>query len=113
MANKFTLDDINQAADKKYGHTEIEHSEGSVRLVNALRLKKAKRDELTSVQERMSEDDADQVEILENMLRTVADDEFGVETLIKDLDGDLGKLMATFEIYMGATELGEASASQD
>ncbi len=104
----FSLDDIKAAADKKYGHTDID----DVRLLNPLRLPKEKRDELVSTQELLKDENADQAAILEDVLRIAAEDKKKVEALIKEVGGDLAVLMGLMETYMGETEVGEASASE-
>lgn len=123
MAKKFTLDDIAEAAEKKFGATVIEIEEGvDVELVNIVRLPSDKRKELTKLQEKFSEKEdeenegaeeqdieesvAEQVEILESMIRTVAKD--GADRLIDTLGGDLASLLSVFEMYSKETELGEA-----
>lgn len=114
MATKFTLDDIKAAAEAKYGSTDLELSDGTeVVLLNPLRLPKQKRDELTKIGELLEDDDADQAEIFANALRLAAKSKSAVEKLIEEVDGDLAVLAQIFEAYTGATQSGEASASQD
>lgn len=109
----FSLDDIRAAADKKYGHTEIPMGDGSsVRLVNALRLPKEKRDQLTSIQDQMSAEGADQVEVLSSAVRLIAESDEQADRLLNALDGDLALLVQTFAFYTEGTEAGEASGSQ-
>ena len=113
----FSLDDIKAAAEKQYGHTDIELGEGkTLRLVNALRLPKEKRKELMALQDRLSSDDesveVDQEEELRNALRLVAEDKALVEELITTVGDDLAVLITLFKEYAGETELGEASASE-
>lgn len=110
----FSLDDIRAAADKKYGHTDIPMGDGSnVRLVNALRLSKDKRAELTSIQDKMNAEGADQAEVLAEAIRIVAEDHEQAERLLSALNGDLALLVQTFAFYTEGTEAGEASGSQD
>lgn len=127
MAN-FTLDDIAEAADKQYGSMDIDLSNGEVvHLRNALRLSKQERKDLQALQSQLGEsidedDDAaedsvapevDEQKILEESLVLVAHNKAMGRQLVKDLGGDLGKLLTVFKLYNKDTELGEASASQD
>lgn len=107
-----TLDEIRAAADKKYGSTDIDLDEGRVcKLRNVLRLQKEERDELKTYQELLKADDADQAEVLGEMLRIVAADKETAEELLLDIDGDLAVLMTLFREWSSGTELPEASAS--
>lgn len=100
----FTLDDIRAAADKKYGHTEI----GDVVLLNPLRLPKAKRDELISLQDKLGEDDADQEKLLADAIRLVAQNEKKADELLDEISEDLAMLVTVFEKYSGESQVGEA-----
>ena len=105
----FTLDDIREAAEKKYGSTDIDLSDTErVVLVNPLRLAKAKRDKLIALQEDMKADGADQGEILEDAIRLVAETDAQAEKLLTACDGDLTLLVEIFERYSGSVEAGEA-----
>ncbi|AXQ61073.1 tail assembly chaperone [Streptomyces phage Hank144] len=111
MAN-FSLDQIRAAADAKYGSTDIALDETTtVSLLNPLRLPKAKRDELTTIQERMDKDDADQEALLSEAILLVADHPKKGEALLKAVNGDLAVLAEIFETYGKGTQVGEASAS--
>lgn len=114
MATNFTLDDIRNAAEAKYGSTDIEMADGTVVvLMNPLRLPKTKRDELTKIGELLEADDADQAEIFADALRLAAKSKSAVEKLIEEIDGDLAVLAQVFEAYTQGAQVGEASASQD
>jgi len=120
MSTELTLDDINEAVEAKYGALIIPVGSHEVELVNALRLPKAKRKALLSLQESMSstddegnEQEVDQEAVLEDMLRLVCKTEGQGNKLITALGSDLAKLVYVFEQYTGKTELGEASPSQD
>jgi hypothetical protein len=104
MANTFTLDDIRAAADKKYGHTKI----GDVVLLNPLRLPKAKREELVALQEKLSEDDAEQEKLLADAIRLVAQNSEKAESLLSEIGEDLALLVTVFEKYSGEVQVGEA-----
>ncbi|WP_406192354.1 phage tail assembly protein [Streptomyces griseus] len=108
----FSLDDIRAAADAKYGSTDIQLDEKTtVHLLNPLRLPKAKRDELTTIQDRMDADGADQEDLLAEAIVLIADHPKKGEALIKAVAGDLAVLAQIFETYSEGTQAGEASAS--
>lgn len=108
-ANTFTLDDIRAAAEKKYGSVDISIAEGqTVRLVNALRMSKERRDQVTAMQTELESDDVDHEGILREILVLVAEDEEQGRALVEALGDDLGMLMSVFEYYNGETQVGEA-----
>jgi hypothetical protein len=109
----YSLDDIRAAAERKYGSTDITLGEDTVRLLNPLRLPKARRDALLSLQEQMSADDADQAALLSDAIRTIAESEKAAEKLLEAVSGDLAVLAEIFGHYGESTQAGEASASQD
>jgi hypothetical protein len=109
----YSLDDIRAAAERKYGSTDITLGEDTVRLLNPLRLPKARRDALLSLQEQMSADDADQAALLSDAIRTIAESEKAAEKLLEAVGGDLAVLAEIFGHYGESTQAGEASASQD
>jgi hypothetical protein len=109
----YSLDDIRAAAERKYGSTDITLGEDTVRLLNPLRLPKARRDALLSLQEQMSADDADQAALLSGAIRTIAESEKAAEKLLEAVGGDLAVLAEIFGHYGESTQAGEASASQD
>ncbi|WP_432006305.1 phage tail assembly protein [Streptomyces parvus] len=108
----FTLDDIRAAADAKYGSTDIKVDEKTtVHLLNPLRLAKEKREKLSTIQDRMDADDADQEALLAEAVVLVADHPKKGEALLKAVNGDLAVLAQIFETYSKGTQAGEASAS--
>jgi hypothetical protein len=108
----FSLDNIRAAADAKYGSTDIEFGEGkTVKLLNPLRLPKAKRDALSDIAKRLESDTEDQVVVLQDALRSASETAL-VEELIEAIGDDLGVLMEIFTDYMEGTQAGEASASE-
>jgi peptide subunit release factor 1 (eRF1) len=111
--SSYSLDDIRAAADAKYGHTEITvDANTTVRLINALRLPKEKRQALLSVQDKLtSDDDVDQADVFADAIRTVADNAVAAEALIDAIGGDLAILAQVFSTYTEGTSAGEASAS--
>ena len=112
---KVTLDSIREAAEKKFGSYDIELGEGSeVKLLNPLRLSKENRKKLMSYQDEANSEnsDVDQEDVIEDMLRLIAESPKAADLLIKALDGDLAVQMQIFDDYAKATSLGEASASE-
>ncbi|MFI7315477.1 phage tail assembly protein [Streptomyces venezuelae] len=108
----YSLDDIRNAAEAKYGSTDIELGGETVRLLNPLRLTKAARNELTALQERLGDDGADQEELLSEAIRLVAEHTKAADRLLKAVNGDLAVLAEIFDRYGEGTQAGEASASQ-
>ncbi|MFI6205908.1 phage tail assembly protein [Streptomyces sp. NPDC051041] len=108
----FSLDDIRAAAERKYGSTDITFGEDVVRLLNPLRLPKARRDALLALQDEMGNEDSDQAELLAQAIRTVAESEKAAEKLLDAVGGDLAILAEIFGHYGESTQVGEASASQ-
>ncbi|MFG2147356.1 phage tail assembly protein [Streptomyces sp. NPDC048696] len=109
----FSLDDIRTAAEAKYGSTDIELGDTTIRLLNPLRLPKAARTELAQLQDRMGGEDADQEELLSEAIRLVAEHPKAADTLLQAVNGDLALLAEIFDRYGRATQVGEASASRD
>lgn len=108
MAN-FTLDDIRAAAEAKYGSTDIDLGGGEIlRLVNPLRLSKEKRDRLTSIQNDLDAEDADQGDVMREAIRIVADDGEKAERFLGYVGDDLALLATVFETYSGDAQVGEA-----
>ncbi|MEU7030048.1 phage tail assembly protein [Streptomyces sp. NPDC046275] len=108
----FSLDDIRAAAERKYGSTDITFGEDVVRLLNPLRLPKARRDALLALQEEMGKEDNDQADLLARAIRTIAESEKAADKLLAAVDGDLAILAEIFGHYGESTQVGEASASQ-
>lgn len=108
----FTLDDIRAAAEAKYGAMEIDLGDDVVRLVNPLRLSKAKRDELTAINDRLEEEGVDQEAVFHDAIRLVAETPGQATKLLKAVGSDLAILAEVFENYGKTTQVGEASASR-
>lgn len=107
-----TLDSIRAAAEAKYGALEIElDANTTVRMVNPLRLPKARRDELTALQSSANEG-GDTDTILIESVRLVAETPAQANKLLKAVGDDLAVLAEIFERYAAGAQLGEASASQ-
>lgn len=105
-----TLADIKAAADAKFGATVIEITDDtSVTLVNALRLSKEKRKEMSATQ---SDDDADIVDRMEKLIRIVAKTEAQGDALVEAAGHDAAILIEIVTAYTGGTQTGEASSSE-
>ncbi|MGL5825560.1 MAG: phage tail assembly protein [Nocardioides sp.] len=122
MSKTFTLDDIRDAADKKYGSTVFELGDHKVELLNPLRMEKEKRAELVKLQEesqaraKASEagedvEERDEEQDIDGMLMLIAATEGQAREMIRALN--LAEKMAAFELYSSEAEPGEASRSQD
>ena len=124
----FTLDDIRAAAEEKYGSTDIELSDRTVKLLNPLRLPKSKRDALMALQDRLKdegpkdgeqkdgdgeEEAVDQEAVLSECIELVADTPANGKALLKAINGDLAMLVEIFNRYTGGTKAGEASPSDE
>ncbi|MFI1799856.1 phage tail assembly protein [Streptomyces sp. NPDC020379] len=109
----FSLDDIRNAAEAKYGSTDIELGDDTIRLLNPLRLPKATRHQLAQLQDEMGGDDADQEELLSEAIRLVAEHREAADKLLAAVGGDLAVLAEIFDRYGRGAQVGEASASRD
>ncbi|NEA50457.1 phage tail assembly protein [Streptomyces sp. SID10815] len=109
----FSLDDIRAAAEARYGSTDIELADRTVRLLNPLRLSKAKRDDLSALQDHLGADGADQEALMSEAIRLVAESDSAADALLDVVNGDLALLAEIFDRYGKGTQVGEASASRD
>ncbi len=112
----YSLDDIRTAADAKYGSTDIEVGDITVRLLNPLRLSEENRKGLMDTQKKMSadnegEDEPNTIELFHDSLRFVAETDKQADALIEACGRDLAVLAQVFETYGEAAQVGEASAS--
>lgn len=120
-AKRFTLDDIHEAAEKEYGSVYLDFEEGEVELVNVLRLPKEKRKvimDLAKKSEKSEQDEADTDidrvrEELLNGLKAACRTTGQAKILEKNVGHDTTYVLKAFSFYMGETEAGEASPSQD
>lgn len=117
---RFTLDDIRNAAEEKYGSTWLELAGGEVELVNVLRLPKEKRKVIMNIAKKADEEgdekETDVDETREDLLaglvaacRTSAQGKI----LEEEIGGDTVFVIEVFSLYMKETQAGEASPSQD
>lgn len=117
----FTLDDIHDAAQKKYADTELDIKGEQVILVNALRLSKEKRKKFTDAAKELEvteDEEGNEVEVdmeafLRKTIRAVAKTGSQADTLLEEIGDDVAAMLAVFDLYKNKTDLGEASASQD
>jgi hypothetical protein len=107
----YSLDAIRAAAEAKYGSTDIEFDDATVRLLNPLRLTKNARTQLSALQDRLGTEDADQEELLSEAIRLVAEHPDAAEKLLTAVNGDLAVLAEIFDRYGKGTQAGEVSAS--
>lgn len=121
--SSFTLDDIREAAEKKYGSLDITLRDGSeVVLRNPLRLSKAERKELNEIHEAYGSDDEEsdgedadndldeQEEFMDSVIRLVAARGKG-DALIEEIGDRMDVKIELFNRYTNGGEMGEASAS--
>lgn len=115
----FSLDDIRNAAEAKYGSTDITTSAGSVvKMRNPLRMSKVERDALVAIQDELDGQDedgndreVDHEEVLGRAITLTAENKEAAAQLLADCNGDLAMLVAIFDMYKDGTQAGEASAS--
>lgn len=109
-----TLADIQAAADAKYGPYVIDMGDGQTcTLLNALRLPKDKRREVMKLQD-LQEEDAENVDDhLMRMVELTAKSKGDATRLLRAVGTDLALLAEILEGYGKASELGEASASEN
>ncbi|WP_263729959.1 phage tail assembly protein [Cellulomonas sp. SG140] len=106
-----TLDDIRAAAEAKYGSFDVELDGSTVRLVNPLRMTKAKRKAVLDLQSKLNDEGSDQEELLGELIVAVAENPSAGKALVKSIGGDLAMLAVLFEGYSQQVQVGEASAS--
>lgn len=117
MTKKFTLDDIREAAETKYGSTFIEVGDETVELINVLRLPKEKRQiilNLSKEEKGADENDIDATrDKLTSGLRAACRTEKQADVLLGALGDDTALVAEVFSSYTKETQAGEASPSQD
>lgn len=124
MSTTFTLDDINKAAEARYGSMDIVLDESStLKLRNPLRLSKAERTELTAFSDKEAEDaeggekaeesEEQTLERMRGIIRIAADKKGLADRLFEHIGEDVALLVTIVEQYLEGTRAGEASPSQD
>lgn len=117
MATSVTLADLQAAAQERWGDYVIEDL--GVTLRHALRLSKKERAALAELQgsededEDDGEDDEDVVDRIEKTITLLAATPAQGEKLLEAVGGDATILIALMEQYQEATQLGEASDSEN
>lgn len=126
MTKKFTLDDIRDAAEAKYGSTWVVTDEQEIELVNLLRLPKEKRDVILSLSKKAekpskgegeeSEESVDIDEMRDDLkagLTAACRTTEQANALMAFVGDDTALVMQVFTMYTKETQAGEASPSQD
>lgn len=116
MTKKFTLDDIRDAAEEKYGSTHIEINGTDVELINVLRLPKEKRNIILNLAKDKDKGEVDIDETRESLLkglRAACKTTAQADVLSEALGDDTALVMQVLSLYTRETEVGEASPSQD
>lgn len=104
-----TLDEIRAAVEAKYIAFTVDLPGDKVaRLNNVIRLPKATRAKLSSLQADMKVEGADQEELLRSALMLVAETPAQGRALLAALGDDLAMLAETFSQYAKGTQAGEA-----
>lgn len=116
MAKKsFTLDDIRDAAEEKYGSVYIVVGDTECELINVLRLPKERRDVILNLAKEQDEDDVDVDDTREAMLeglRAACRTKEQGKALTDALGDDLPLVAQVFSTYTEGTQSGEAQPSQ-
>lgn len=111
-----TLDDLNKAADKKFGNFEIElEGEETLVFLNPLRLPKDRRKQMTRIFEgdilkaRVEEDDdLDMYDLYAEAFAVAAATPRHFERLAEVIGDNPAQWSILFQAYNGESELGEA-----
>lgn len=114
-----SLDELRAEARKRYADYPVTLSNGTVVTLRApLRLSSEARTALRGMQQQISTmqdaetySDSSLLDLLRDMLITVADDEVGGKALVDEIGDDLAVLQTLFEDYSERTQAGEASHS--
>lgn len=125
----YTLQDLNDALNRKFGPTSIELEDGkAITLLPVLRLSKTQRDALRAAQEsakKISEIDEDSDEVdedavvnaarerLETIIKIVSENEQAAYAALGWCGGDIAKLQTLIGIWNEDQKPGEASPSQN
>lgn len=119
MDQGVTLDGLRQEASKRYADYPVRMDEHTTVVLRApLRLSSEDRMSLRRMQTSISDmqddpeySDAHLLEVLRNMIRTVADNRERAQVLVDAIGDDLAVLQTLFEDYSERTQAGEASHS--
>ena len=109
----YTLDDIREAADKKYGGLTIELGEGhNVTLRNMLRLSREERGKIEQLRERDDESIEETIEGLREAVLMLADSSDNGRALLDMIGDDAALLIHIFKTWQDQTQAGEAQPSE-
>lgn len=114
-----SLDELRQEARKRYADYPVTLKDGKDVVLRApLRLASDERTALRKMQTQISDmqdqadyADAELLEVLRNIVRTVADNDKRAQSLVDEIGDDLALLQTMFEDYSERTQSGEASPS--
>lgn len=112
MSNAFTLDDLNNALEKKYAPFVFQAGRQKFTLIQILRLPKEQRDivraQLQTLDDQKDELNEEQVKaVLKAVLDHVVQDGKS-DALLEVLNNDLVKLTILFEKWVESSQVGEA-----
>ena len=116
MTNSYKLDDLRAEMDKKYAPLTIEVGRDKFVLRNLLRIGESDRTEIQDALKTMNSEDDDKIQVavlsagVDTILRIVPADNKGPK-LLEALQGDITVGMKVIELWIEATDLGEASSS--
>lgn len=115
MSNSFSLDDLREAVELKYGSLDIQVGDKTVRLRNLMRLGDKARSRVIELSDgmRKTDDDNTDTSVLTAAIReviTLAAESNG-KALADSIGEDLGLGMHVYELYMKGTQAGEADNS--
>lgn len=116
MATSVTLKDLQAASQERWGDYVIEDL--GVTLRHALRLSEEERTTLAALQSKEEEEgegaeEGDVVQRITDTIRLLASDPKSADALLKAIGGDITVLVTIMEQYAEATQLGEASDSEN
>lgn len=117
--NGVSLDSLRQEARRRYADYPVQIDESTTVVLRApLRLRSDERTALREMQQAISSmqddptySDTDLLELLRDIVRTVADDSELGQRLVDAIGDDLAVLQTMFEYYSERTQSGEASHS--
>jgi hypothetical protein len=117
----FTLDNLRKEVEKEFAPFQIDVDGDTLTLRNLLRVPKLRRDEVYGLLDELSEvQDSDEgtlsvteksAQIALKIIPMVADKEKLARTLVERIEDDLALTLRLFNVWMSATQPGEADSS--
>jgi hypothetical protein len=117
----FTLDNLRREVEKEFAPFQIDVDGDTLTLRNLLRVPKLRRDEVYGLLDELSEvQDSDEgtlsvteksAQIALKIIPMVADKEKLARTLVERIEDDLALTLRLFNVWMSATQPGEADSS--